>query len=103
MNHIHSTCFKQWHSVISSITGNEGDPRDHPEGIVQKEYPPVAKIKWKNFHSIGKSILTTWSGTRILDTSHISWDGEGNNGRPHCLGQKPTVAQDPLGYSARIM
>ena len=53
-NHIQFTCFKQWHSVISSITDNEGDPRDHPEGIVQKEHPPVAKTEWKNFHSIGK-------------------------------------------------
>ena len=65
-DHIQSTCFKQWHSVISSITDNQGDPKDHPEEIAQKEYPPVAKTEWKNFHSIGKSILTTWSGTRIL-------------------------------------
>ena len=29
MNHIQSTCFKQWHSVISSITDKQGDPKDH--------------------------------------------------------------------------
>ena len=69
MNHIHSTCSKQWHSVIPSITDNQGNPKDHPEEIVQKEHPPVAKIEWKFFHSIGKSILTTWSGTRPHPTS----------------------------------
>ena len=99
MNHIQSTCFKQWHSVICSITDKQGDPKDHPEGIVQKEYPPVAKIKWKIFHLIGKSILTTWSGTRIHPTS--SGMAKETMGGPIVSGRSP-VAQDLFGVLARI-
>ena len=94
-NHIQSTCFKQWHSVISSITDNQGDTKDHPEEIAQKEHPHVAKIKRKFFHSIGKSILTTWSGTRIHPTS--SGMAKETMGGPIVSGRSP-VAQDPLGY-----